>query len=177
MFRTIIEETPHMRNNNEFVFYSEKQITDKDTDKMNVKLVFSRPVYPFEENLIKKQTVHKFNEKISEETKIMDSFYRCKEFLIKRANLFEIEMSRAVIHEIANDFYDCLSGGCGKYMLSIYCYLLNQFNVDDNELIYPPDHKVIDFKKECENLEIPNFEEVMKKYQIQLDTVKMLGGK
>jgi hypothetical protein len=78
---------------------------------------------------------------------------------------------KAVAHEIAYAYYDCMSGGCPKYMMAAYRWLIIHFDLDRKTEVYPGEngwYTFADFIETCDGSEIPDFEETAKKLNLDM---------
>jgi len=177
-----------MINNDEIVIYTDKELTHEDMSGTH-KLVISRIIYDFEikEGLrpVKGVAISCWDEKISKITSFLDGLYRIKVRFGYDKKLFEKEHSleKSINHFISYNYYDCMSGGCNIYVLSIFRYIIENtkdFNLD--EPIYPGKketgedksgwHNFHDFLKEIESIE--RFEDIICGFKNQLPDVKRL---
>ena len=154
------------------------------------KLVISRLVYDFEIeeglNPIKGVEISSFDEKIPKITSFLDGVYKIKvRFGYDKKMFKEPSIENSINHFISYNYYDCMSGGCNIYILSIFRYVIENiegFNLD--EPIYPgKDRKgncedknswynFHDFLQEIKHIE--RFEDMICGFQNQLPDVKKL---
>lgn len=188
MYRNVIERSG-MINNDEIITYTDKKLT---YDMFNTyKLVISRPVYDFEIeeglNPIKETGISSFDEKIPKISSFLDGLYRIKVRFDHDKKMFKsASLQKSINHYISYNYYDCMSGGCNVYILSIFRYLIE--NMEDfnlNEPIYPGKdrgkscedksswYNFNDFLKGIKNIE--RFEDIICGFQNRLpDTKKLL---
>ena len=139
MYRIIIERSC-MVNNDEWVFYSPKPI-DRETVHNwadSPKLVLCREVYQQEidAGLDTPSGMNEvFDEKVPEITSLIDAFFRVRERIQFWHNCSG-SMDKAVAHEAAQ-YYDCMSGGVPKYVISVLVYAITSLELDLSTGVYP----------------------------------------
>jgi hypothetical protein len=179
-----------MINNDEFIFYTEKELkyNDYKVEMMgrspfdNPKLVLSRKIYP-EEALSSNYRGRRHEEKVLDITRILDAY-----FILKESFTFKTKIRRdgpppstLLALYIGSSFYDCMSGGCPKWEVSILRYLCQREGIDKTEWVYPkgvPEeagwNNIQDFLDETDKMNVPDFGEFLKKLRYKLPNILML---
>lgn len=163
-----------MSNNDEFVFYSEEQ-QSKVKDYSHIArsefddphLVISRPVHSQElkNGLNVSFRGDRYKEKSPEITKALDDFFKLKTTL-EEYSAFNVSSQKALIMIIANSFYDCMSGGAGKYFLAACRYFIYFFNIPSDTVIYMEKDTVEDFLRQIKD--IPPLENLLNDNELKL---------
>jgi len=187
MYRTVIERSS-MTNNDEAVCYKSSPITYKDVPVHVGHLVFCRPVLQTEidAGLDLSFKGSSWDEKVSDITRLLDAYYRiCQtgEFWItvwKDAKV-QPSLSKFLSHEMANQYYDCMSGGCPTWILSILVFLAQDPSVDKDTPVYPGKtdstgdggiddlsgwYTIADFLEDAKGHNVPDFGEIFTKYHL-----------
>ncbi len=164
LFRNIVERSA-MTNNDEWVSYTDSPMSPGDAAPH--KLVISRPVYGFEVDAGLAIEGGSLWDMVDEPdaTRLADALWRVKAAFdgYARAGMFGGDMAKAVVHEITFGYYDCMSGGCSTYVLSILRYACEEFNVSGDTNVYPggPNgwYTISDFLEDTKGM--PDIREVM----------------
>lgn len=141
-----------MTNNDEWVSYTDSPMAPGDASPH--KLVISRPVYGFEMDAgLAVEDGDLFGRDEPEVTRLADALWRVRTTFDGYASvgMFGGDMTKVLVHEIAYGFYDCMSGGCPAYVVSILRYACEEFGVPGDTEIYPSPngwHTVSDFLDE-----------------------------
>lgn len=182
LWRSIIEMSC-MQNNDEVVLYSKEEITPSQASELfpprmfsTPRLVFSRPVYACEQQagltfVSGRIFTDKKEMRFPEVTRLLDDLWELKiksRFWMKRVGF---SLSKFILHEVASQFCDCMSGGMGKYALSFARYVIQQSKLDPNTSIYPG-VTVEKFMKET--ADIPDFLSIFNQHCFSEPT-KLLG--
>jgi len=152
LFRNIIERSA-MVNNDEHVFYTSQSMTPDEAHP--IRLVISRPVYDVEidAGLDTKKGGDMLGRDEPDVTRLIDAYWRVKAAFSGYARM-SFDPDKAVIHHIAYNFYDCMSGGCPEYVVSIMRYACAEFGVPGDAEVYPGGdngwHTVADFLAETD---------------------------
>lgn len=148
-WRSIIECSA-MINNEEYIVYTNREITFDDVPKMikprifcTPRLVISRPVFNCEK--IPDKRVYSIWEKDSPKhdpiTEILDSLYRMKVIFDFYIGKLAGNPVKVLIDMIATEYYDCMSGGCPTATLAIAKEIIELYGIDKNLDIYPSSEK------------------------------------
>jgi len=142
-WRSIIEMST-MINNDEYIFYTRKEIKQDEVAEhftsgllSKPRLVISRPVFRGEVIPEKKGYSVWKAPKLPKETHILDSLFRIKDNLIFLITKAKIEPSKAVAHILGTEYYDCMSGGCPTYMLALLKTIVEKYKLNLDEDVYP----------------------------------------
>jgi hypothetical protein len=181
-WRSIIEMSC-MQNNDEFVIYTDIELTNEVAIKHfkrnyfdSPTLVISRPVFCIEVNKGLDTTfVVEARDKVNDPqiTKFIDACFKIN----KNVNFYKefwenFDATKFIAHHIAYSFYDCMSGGMPMCEIAICRELIKNIRVDKEVIVYPTfdkDHfkktgrdyyNLQDFLKETENTEIHINEEI-----------------
>jgi len=197
MYRNIVERSC-MSNNNEIITYTPHKLS-YDSFK-TYKLVISRPVYDYEIEeglkIINNKEISTFNEKVPDITQFLDGLYRLKiRFEWDKKMFHEYTLEKSINHYVSYNYYDCMSGGCNGYILSMFRYIIENtedFNLD--EKLYPGKNDFDENGKPCSQKEkealnekdswydyhdflksiekIERFEDITKKFKNKLPDIK-----
>ena len=148
-FRNIIELSC-MINNGEFVIYTNnklyfgseeiKQLQNEEIASFfkNPTLILSRPVFQIESegglNTTFYGPLHK--EHSPKITQLLDAYFKIKAFTSYNST---ISPSVQLAMYIGTSYYDCMSGGCPRFELSLLKYLCEHSSVNRDEKVYPKD--------------------------------------
>ncbi len=69
-------------------------------------------------------------------THALDAFYKLRQSLEFWAKL-DTTLEDALVHYLATNFYDCMSGGCSPYALALIRKLLLHLDTDRTKDVYP----------------------------------------
>lgn len=173
IYRNIFEQSC-MINNDEYIIYTDKAIHwEKIPNELKSfgRLVISRPIFKEEGFNIVQNDVPKTIRDIyvglkysvwdsrydgmdSKLTLAIDSVFRFKKQL-EFNELFKRTPSQLIAHILGNQYYDCMSGGCSRYLLEILWLLAQDERIDKKTEVYPNGEK--------EWITIGDFLEEMKK--------------
>jgi len=135
VWRNIFEVSP-MTNNDERVHYTKRELDWSEFTDKPFKLVISRPVFAVEiEGGLKLERGSLFDE--PEATKIIDGIWRAKTTFDEYINVRKMSVQKAIEHCIAYQYYDCMSGGMNRYVISVVRWLCEEFEVDGGVELYP----------------------------------------
>lgn len=166
-YRTVVEFSP-MRNNDEWVIHTEKEVTNLDQLKITrpgfrcfetPELVFSRPIHSAERGKLDTsyEGDRRFDEDAPEITRALDDFYKLKEDLKGKIQVIGLSPDKAITMSIGAAYYSCMSGGAGRYYLSACRYFIEQLHVSMDEEVYG--QTVKDFLEEIKD--VPRLEELI----------------
>lgn len=163
-FRSIVERSA-MTNNDEWVSYADSPMSPGDAAPH--RLVISRPVYGFEVDAgLAMEDGSLFGRDEPDATLLADAMWRVKTAFdgYARVGMFGGDTAKAITHEIAYGYYDCMSGGISAYVVSILRYACEEFGVPGDTRVYPGGgtdgwHTISDFLKETEGT--PDIRKVM----------------
>jgi hypothetical protein len=200
MFRNIVERSV-MTNNDEVVFYSEKELSFEQFNEGNIQetmksfnisinmfddpnLVISRPIFPVEkEEGLKIETdnwTSVFDEKVPEITKFLDDLFKLSRYFLGRKEHFShVPLYKSVIWKIGMDYYDCMSGGTSKYSLSILQTVMKALNIDEDVSLYPDGSTVGSFYRSMRKSGINDdiWKHMVLKFQKELpEPMKLITG-
>lgn len=138
IYRIIVEKSP-MSNNDEWIYYSKEPISKNEC--RNGKLVLCREVFKQEiEAGLKIQSAQScFEYQPPDVTLLLDAFFKVSDHVgfWMKSGAFDGDPAAILAHQIYYDYYDCMSGGCGKFVLSVYRYLIQSVKIDDKTEIVP----------------------------------------
>jgi hypothetical protein len=150
-WRNIVEQSC-MMNNDEIIFYSDREILFEDDLKKfgnhwdEPRLVLSRPVFDFEiqEGLdfistITRDPYGEEEEIVPSVTQFLDAFFKIKQQAVYMQELMKDEFDASVFlsNYIAGSYYDCMSGGFPLYELLICRYIAQDNRINKDKEVYP----------------------------------------
>jgi hypothetical protein len=181
IFRNIVELST-MINNEEYVFYTQKQLDFHNEDDRNMirslsssgfdrpTLVISRPIFDFEvmgglkisdkvESLF-----YEDEQKTPEVTIFLDSLYRFKDYLdtqIEMSKLgitdeqssYILDPTNLIEYFVAHQFYDCLSGGMPGHLVSVIRFIMERSSsINWDVEVYPGKNSTENSDRRCKGL-------------------------
>lgn len=142
-YRHLIEMS-QMCNNDEYVMYTES--IDPPTIPGNMigmfdtpRVVMSRRVHDSEDITdieCKLGKMIRVYEKESDDTEIYDTLAKLRKF-VEFSKLCEMSSSKAIAFRVANQYYDCMSGGMSVYEMVLLYNFCKRDDIDKNEKVYP----------------------------------------
>lgn len=194
IFRNVVERSC-MNNNDEWVFYSDHELKFKDPEiermlprRMfdDTRLVVSRPVFDIEitEGLdIKSIPSSLYDSVCPKITAFLDTVFELKNLINFFKEVYQendkTKLVNFLIRRYTCDFYDCMSGGLGKYEGYIVKQLVKSFNIDLSMELYPKgdskDHYTIgDFMNEFKDVDISDIADILNRDKSLPTPVSML---
>lgn len=135
LFRTVVERSS-MANNDEWVRYTDRPLAPEDSGP--ARFVFSRPVYAAETDAgLVAEDGSLFNRREPEITRFIDAVWRVRDWFPGAVDLFGGDVGKAIVHRIAYNYYDCMSGGMPKYVVSLMRWACEEFGVPGDTEVYP----------------------------------------
>lgn len=181
IYRTLVSHDI-MINNNELVEYFSHKITGEESGG---RLVLCREV--FQEELDAGLDINYrgsiWDEEIPKVTRVLDAYYRVRTFFEVWEDIQErtpdpsytpMSLSTLLTHQIAINYYDCLSGGCPSAMLSVFRHIIEKYNIDRSLEVYPSDDKwytIDDFMNDTKSVE--RFEDIIE--ECLMPSLPLLG--
>ena len=181
MFRTIIE-CSSMINNDEYIVYTKNLLTTDKDAKSNVTykmfddphIVISRPVFDFEikEGLIV-ENIDKFDEKPPKITLLLDTIYSYKnKYQALKGINPDLSIEDFLLKFVTYEYYDCMSGGMPHFSLLMVKYYFTVLNpdYDRNAYIYPSEKEkgfdsLQDFLDETKKSDISELAQILDNIQ------------
>jgi hypothetical protein len=188
IIKRVIVELSYMKGNKELVFFlipnEYKNIKDFQKEILyilklktininifdNPRIVLVRNLYKieFDNGLYPNYITYKYLETPPESTRLIDSYFKIKNSINKWKKINRKITSSKIIGLVIGDVYDCMTASNDEYDLSILLYLAKNSKIDKSTRVYDYQHTIQSFIDEYDNVNIPNFNEILKKLRSKL---------